>query len=156
MILLNSFALFLLNSILITRVFLQPCPEPSSACQNGGVFNEKLCACNCFPSYNGTLCEKISCEMLDPFSCGTFSKSLCSITIISNYCPKLCDKPCNTLKCLNGGKLRNNKCECTSQFEGKSCENIKCLKEDQRCYVILRECFKKELIFVMRLFFFCI
>ena len=129
----NNVVIYIIISISVTTIWSQPC-QNSSNCQNGGMFSEKNCNCSCYPSYYGSQCEKISCELSDPSSCGTFSKQLCSITIISNYCPRLCEKPCS-LKCLNGGKIRNNKCECMSQFEGTQCENIKCEKEDQRCYV---------------------
>jgi hypothetical protein len=121
---------------LILSYLCEPCQNGSLTCLNGGVFNEKICACQCFPSYSGNTCEKISCDTLDPSSCHTFAKGLCSIAIINDYCPKLCEKQCNTRKCLNGAKTKNNQCECLPQFEGKTCENIKCLKEDQRCFVI--------------------
>ena len=115
----------------------QNCPSPALVCQNGGIFNEKSCACNCFPSYNGTTCELIMCDTQDPPACGTFHKSYCTISVIQNYCPKLCGRACNTVACLNGAKLKNSQCECLPQFEGKQCENIKCLNEDARCYVNL-------------------
>ena len=63
-------------------------------CQNGANLNAQ-CICECYQNYNGVLCENLLCSVSEPLNCADFTVSLCTITQVYNYCPKLCGK-CNS------------------------------------------------------------
>jgi hypothetical protein len=63
-------------------------------CFNGGSINMSSCKCNCFKNYNGDMCENLVCDVDEPFDCN-FSSSYCLVSLIKDYCPKLCGKCSN-------------------------------------------------------------
>jgi hypothetical protein len=64
------------------------------SCFNGGSINMSTCKCNCFKNYNGDRCENLVCDVDEPTDCN-FSSSYCLVSLISDYCPKLCGKCSN-------------------------------------------------------------
>jgi hypothetical protein len=52
---------------------------------------------DCFPSYQGLSCETLVCNKLDPIDCSTYQKITCSVLIIGQYCPRLCNPICNSV-----------------------------------------------------------
>ncbi len=109
-------------------------------CQNGNVFNSNTCRCDCFPSYSGTFCETLNCSRGDPTVCVTFGAQNCGVSLIKNYCPRMCGTcpvttiatttttttllstttPCPTF-CLNEGALDIDGCACRCNFISKTC-----------------------------------
>ena len=103
-------------------------------CQNGGLFNNKTCACQCYPAYTGNICEFENCNN-EPAICSTeFSKDSCAKNKeIMLYCPKLCDQPickCGFSNCTNGGTFVSEscKCDCIPPFYGYRCNLCPALK----------------------------
>jgi hypothetical protein len=105
------------------------------SCLNGGIFSNITCGCNCFPSYSGSRCETLNCNIADPASCRSYSPTLCTSSMISAYCPTLCGRcggsvvtvpPIVTtplgattqplcpqiLQCQNFGAFNNRTCRC--------------------------------------------
>ncbi len=64
-------------------------------CLNNGQFNNQTCKCDCYPNYNGALCENLDCSKPQPSTCASFSQIHCSVNQVSSYCPILCGK-CNS------------------------------------------------------------
>jgi len=65
-------------------------------CLNNGQFNNQTCKCDCYPNYNGTLCENLDCSKPEPSTCASFSSIHCSVAQVNNYCPFLCGKCTST------------------------------------------------------------
>lgn len=100
---------------------------PTLNCQHGGNFNQKTCACECYPSYTGDLCEFGNCKN-QPVSCLTdFGTAKCNDAQIATYCPQMCNMVvcrCGFDTCLNGGFFISSSCSCICppQYTGIRCD----------------------------------
>jgi len=84
-----------------------------TTCLNSGQYNTNSLRCDCFPSYTGNDCSQLLCNKTDPLACNSYNQTFCGVKIISDFCPRLCNKcRCTTLNCQNGGRFNNLTCSC--------------------------------------------
>lgn len=123
----SSFLTALLILLFLPLRIHSLCSNLNKTCYHSGSFNEELCKCDCFPSYQGEQCEYENCKY-QPLSCLTdFSIASCKQSVIANYCPLMCQMPickCGFDSCLNGGQFASPICSCIcpNQFTGRRCD----------------------------------
>jgi hypothetical protein len=103
---------FIIAAIAINNV-LSLNKRQTITCLNSGRYNTATMKCDCFPAFTGTDCSQLMCDKQDPATCASYNKTYCSVKLINDYCPKLCDRcKCNPVTCQNNGRYNNATCKC--------------------------------------------
>jgi hypothetical protein len=135
----------------------------NGGCSGNGICNKDTNKCECNKDYSGTNCEKRcinncygngTCTGIDECDCdhdyyGLNCRIPCSTSngrgnwvkddTISGGGVCNCTNDnftgpgCSTLTCLNGGKEKGNKCECSVGFSGDTCQNGDTCEDDNDC-----------------------